>query len=84
MDVRAAIAVEAGKPLIVDTVKLEGPRDGEVLVESHAMLDYLDSLAPAGQALFPTREPERHRALKVAALATGAAEKAVSPHVPQR
>ncbi len=52
--------------------------NGEVLIESHSILDYLDSLAPAGQAMFPAREPERHQALKVAALATGLAEKAVS------
>ncbi len=33
MDVRAAVAVEAGKPLEITTVQLEGPRAGEVLVE---------------------------------------------------
>ncbi|MCR9134558.1 MAG: S-(hydroxymethyl)glutathione dehydrogenase/class III alcohol dehydrogenase [Alphaproteobacteria bacterium] len=33
MDVRAALAVEAGKPLEVTTVQLEGPQAGEVLVE---------------------------------------------------
>jgi S-(hydroxymethyl)glutathione dehydrogenase/alcohol dehydrogenase len=33
MDVRAALAVEAGKPLEITTVQLEGPRAGEVLVE---------------------------------------------------
>jgi len=33
MQVRAAIAWEAGKPLTVETVDLEGPRAGEVLVE---------------------------------------------------
>jgi len=52
--------------------------DGTVLVESHSMLDYLDSLVPAERAMFPTREPARHRALKVASLATGLADKAVS------
>ena len=36
MDVRAAVAVAAGKPLEVTTVKLEGPREGEVLVEIKA------------------------------------------------
>ena len=36
MDVRAAIAVEAGKPLVVDTVQLDGPKAGEVLVELKA------------------------------------------------
>ncbi len=52
--------------------------DGEVLIESHSILDYLDSLVPAAQAMFPRAEPARHQALKVAALATGLAEKAVS------
>ncbi len=36
MDVRAAIAHEAGKPLTIETVNLDGPRDGEVLVEIKA------------------------------------------------
>ena len=36
MDVRAAVAFEAGKPLSVETVQLEGPRTGEVLVELKA------------------------------------------------
>ena len=33
MKTRAAVAVEAGKPLEIMEVDLEGPRDGEVLVE---------------------------------------------------
>ena len=52
--------------------------DGEVLIESHSILDYLDSLVPAADRLFPVAEPARHQALKVAALATGVSEKAVS------
>ena len=36
MDVRAAVAHEAGKPLTVETVQLEGPKEGEVLVEIKA------------------------------------------------
>ena len=52
--------------------------DGEALIESHAILDHLDSLVPAERAMFPRLEPERRRALKVAALATGLADKAVS------
>ena len=36
MDVRAAVAYEAGKPLTLETVQLEGPRAGEVLVEIKA------------------------------------------------
>ena len=33
MKTKAALAVEAGKPLEIVNVNLEGPRDGEVLVE---------------------------------------------------
>jgi glutathione S-transferase len=51
---------------------------GETLIESHAILDYLDSLVPAERALFPRAEPARRQALKVAALATGLGDKAVS------
>ena len=68
--------IRAYNPLTrVPTLVLD---DGEVLVDSHAMLDYLDSLVPADRALFPTSEPARHRALAVAGLATGLADKAVS------
>ena len=33
MDVRAAVAHEAGKPLTIETVQLDGPKEGEILVE---------------------------------------------------
>ncbi len=33
MDVRAAVAHEAGKPLTIETVQLEGPKEAEILVE---------------------------------------------------
>src|SRR6188768_3023244 len=36
MDVRAAVAHKAGAPLTIETVDLEGPRAGEVLVEVKA------------------------------------------------
>jgi S-(hydroxymethyl)glutathione dehydrogenase/alcohol dehydrogenase len=36
MDVRAAVAHKAGAPLSIETVQLEGPRAGEVLVEIKA------------------------------------------------
>ena len=52
--------------------------NGEVLIESHAILDYLDSLVPEASAMFPKTEPTRHLALKVASLATGVGDKAVS------
>ena len=71
-----AAKIQDYNPLIrVPTLVLD---NGEVLIESTAMLDYLDHLVPAGQALYPAAEPARHQALKVAALAAGLAEKAVS------
>jgi glutathione S-transferase len=51
--------------------------DGAVLIESHLILDYLDGLVPADHRMFPAAEPARHQAMKVAALATGMADKAV-------
>src|SRR5882724_5411575 len=68
--------IRAYNPLVrVPTLVLD---DGEVLIESHSMLDYLDSLVPADRAMFPAAEPARHRALKIAGLAMGLADKGVS------
>ncbi|HKO08405.1 MAG TPA: S-(hydroxymethyl)glutathione dehydrogenase, partial [Alphaproteobacteria bacterium] len=36
MDVRAAVAYKAGAPLAIETVSLDGPSSGEVLVEIKA------------------------------------------------
>jgi glutathione S-transferase len=52
--------------------------DGDVIADSHLILDYLDSLVPAERAMFPRSEPARHRALAIAGLATSIADKAVS------
>jgi glutathione S-transferase len=51
--------------------------EGESLLESAAILDYLDELAGPGRALLPHSGPDRRRALNLMALATGAAEKGV-------
>jgi glutathione S-transferase len=59
----------------VPTLALDG---GEVVIESTAMLDYLDELAGPAKALIAPRGPERRRALKVCALAMGLGDKAVS------
>lgn len=48
---------------------------GETLIESSAILDYLDELAGPGRALLPASGPERREALRIMATATGAAEK---------
>jgi glutathione S-transferase len=50
---------------------------GESLFESAAILDYLDELVGPDRALLPARGPERREALKLMAMATGAAEKGV-------
>jgi S-(hydroxymethyl)glutathione dehydrogenase/alcohol dehydrogenase len=58
MDVRAAIAFEPGKPLSVETVKLEDPKEGEVLVEIKATgVCHTDAYTLSGkdpEGLFPT------------------------------
>jgi S-(hydroxymethyl)glutathione dehydrogenase / alcohol dehydrogenase len=57
MDVRAAVAFEAGKPLAIETVQLDGPRAGEVLVEIKATgLCHTDKYTLSGadpEGLFP-------------------------------
>jgi glutathione S-transferase len=50
--------------------------DGEVLVDSGAILDWLDEEAGPGRALLPAGGPARRRALQLVALATGAIDKA--------
>jgi glutathione S-transferase len=52
--------------------------DGEVLLESTAILDYLDEIAPASKVLIPKGGPARRHALRICALATGLGDKAVS------
>ena len=57
MQVRAAVAWEAGKPLSVETVDLEGPKAGEVLVEIKATgICHTDKYTLSGadpEGLFP-------------------------------
>jgi S-(hydroxymethyl)glutathione dehydrogenase / alcohol dehydrogenase len=58
MDVRAAVAHEAGKELTIETVQLEGPQDGEVLVEIKATgVCHTDAFTLSGEdpeGLFPS------------------------------
>jgi S-(hydroxymethyl)glutathione dehydrogenase/alcohol dehydrogenase len=57
VDVRAAVAYRAGEPLVVETVQLEGPRAGEVLVEIKATgICHTDEFTRSGadpEGLFP-------------------------------
>jgi glutathione S-transferase len=52
--------------------------DGEVLIESSAILDALDEMAGPQRAMLPRSGAERRRGLKVCALSTGLGDKAVS------
>jgi S-(hydroxymethyl)glutathione dehydrogenase/alcohol dehydrogenase len=57
MDVRAAVAHQAGAPLTIETVQLEGPRFGEVLVEIKATgICHTDEFTRSGadpEGIFP-------------------------------
>ncbi|MBI4783733.1 MAG: S-(hydroxymethyl)glutathione dehydrogenase/class III alcohol dehydrogenase [Oscillatoriophycideae cyanobacterium NC_groundwater_1537_Pr4_S-0.65um_50_18] len=57
MDVKAAVALEAGKPLSLETVQLEGPQAGEVMVEIKATgICHTDAYTLSGadpEGLFP-------------------------------
>jgi len=57
MQVRAAVAWQAGKPLSIETVELEGPKAGEVLVEIKATgICHTDEYTLSGadpEGLFP-------------------------------
>ena len=58
MDTRAAVAHEAGQPLAIETVQLEGPKAGEVLVEIKATgICHTDEFTLSGadpEGLFPS------------------------------
>ena len=57
MDVRAAVSYAAGQPLVIETVQLEGPKAGEVLVEIRATgICHTDEFTRSGadpEGLFP-------------------------------
>ncbi|HEV8107068.1 MAG TPA: S-(hydroxymethyl)glutathione dehydrogenase/class III alcohol dehydrogenase [Burkholderiales bacterium] len=57
MDVRAAVAHKAGSPLTIETVQLQGPKAGEVLVEIKATgICHTDEFTRSGadpEGLFP-------------------------------
>ena len=74
--IRRCRQVAPFNPLIrVPTVVLDS---GDVLIESAMILDYLDEQAGAERAMIASGGPERRQALKVCALATGLADKAVA------
>ena len=58
MDIKAAVAFEAGKPLTIETINLEGPKAGEVMVEIKATgVCHTDAYTLSGadpEGLFPS------------------------------
>ena len=52
--------------------------DGEALIESTIILDYLDELVGPDKAMLPRNGVERRKHLRICALATGLGDKAVS------
>jgi glutathione S-transferase len=69
-------------PLIrVPTLMLE---TGEALIETAAIVDYLDSLVPPEKRLLPQQHPERYRVQQVVSLASGVSDMAVRLFYEQR
>ncbi len=65
----------AVNPLIrVPTLVLDS---GEALIETAAIIDYLDSLTQPAQRLLPQSQPERYRVQQVVSLASGVSDMAV-------
>ncbi|KTD64922.1 alcohol dehydrogenase [Legionella santicrucis] len=58
MHVKAAVAFEVGKPLTIEMVELEGPKQGEVLIEIKATgVCHTDAFTLSGtdpEGIFPT------------------------------
>ena len=58
MKVKAAVAFQAGKPLVIETVDLQGPKDDEVLIEIKATgVCHTDAFTLSGadpEGVFPT------------------------------
>ncbi len=52
--------------------------DGEVLIDSSAILDHLDEVAGPDRALLPRSGPTRRHALRTISLATGMTDKAIA------
>jgi len=59
----------------VPTLVLDG---GEALIESTAILDYLDELVGPDKAMLPAKGAERRQQLRICALASGLGDKSVS------
>jgi glutathione S-transferase len=72
----------AVNPLIrVPTLVLDS---GEALIETSAIIDYLDSLMAPAKRLLPQAQPGRYRAQQIVALASGVSDMAVRLFYEQR
>jgi len=84
MDTRAAVAYAAGEPLAVETVQLEGPRAGEVMVEVKATgICHTDAYTLSGadpEGLFPSVMGHEGAGV-VVEVGEGVASVAVGDHV---
>jgi glutathione S-transferase len=71
--------VRAFNPTLRVPVLLLGTEEnpGDVLIETFAILDHLDSLVAAERRLTPQQEPQRRQALKISAMASQVADTAV-------
>lgn len=58
--------------------------DGEVLIESAAILDHLDEIAGPHRALIPCDGAQRRKALQILACATAACDKAIAINYERR
>jgi glutathione S-transferase len=58
--------------------------DGTVLVDSASMIDHIDRMVEPQRRLFPADGTERTQAMRIAALATGLADKGVALFYEQR
>jgi glutathione S-transferase len=68
--------ISACNPLTrVPTLVLD---DGDVILDSHAIIDHLETIAPPGIRMLPRDEPARRRAMRTMSLALGMADLAVS------
>jgi S-(hydroxymethyl)glutathione dehydrogenase/alcohol dehydrogenase len=84
MKTRAAVAYEAGKPLVIEQVDLEGPKAGEVLVQMKATgVCHTDEFTRSGadpEGLFPVIFGHEGAGV-VVELGTGVTTLAVGDHV---
>lgn len=51
---------------------------GEALVDTHLIVDHIDSLVSEAQLMAPRAEPARHQVLRICGLASGMSDKVVS------